>query len=396
MPSDFARGWPTLVGCFFGIALGVSSLYFYSLGIFIKPMAAEFGWSRGSASLGALIGTAGAAAMAIPMGRIVDRIGSVRVAIASLAMLAVGFVSLGWGTIDLKSFLLISALLSLTTAGSSPLSFTRLVVASFDCHRGLALGTVLAGTGVGAVLVPRLLTPFVAEYGWRAGYFGLGVIVAASLAPLAWLLTRSNVSKIQASQAIPLRELVANPIARLLGCMFFLAAVAILGTVVQFVPMLTDWGMTPARAGATASLIGIVAIGGRLITGALLDRCPPNRVTMGLLSTAALGLGVMGVGGVARAVCGAAVLGLSVGAEANLIAFLVGRYFERAVYSQIYGAIYAAFLVGGSIGPVLSGYLQDLSGDYRLSLLVMAGLLALSALMTTRMPRIPAPGPTAP
>jgi cyanate permease len=303
----------------------------------------------------------------------------------------------GGPLLDLKSFLLISALLSLTTAGSSPLSFTRLVVASFDCHRGLALGTVLAGTGAGAVLVPRLLTPFVAQHGWRAGYFGSGrdcsgLVSTTRLASNALKCLRRS----KHLNAIPLRDLVANPIARLLGCMFFLAAVAILGTVVQFVPMLTDWGMTPARAGATASLIGIAAIGGRLITGALLDRFPPNRVTMGLLLTAALGLGVLGIGGVARAVFGAAVLGFSVGAEANLIAFLVGRYFERAVYSQVYGAIYAAFLVGGSIGPVLSGYLQDLSGDYRLSLVVMAGLLALSALMTTRMPRIPAPGPTAP
>ena len=119
--SELARGWRLVAGSLLGISTGVSSLYFYSLGIFLKPLAEEFGWGRGAASLGALVGTAGAALTAIPVGRVVDRWGSLRVAVGSLLLLALGFVCLGAFTSGLVSFLLITGVLSLFTSGSSPL-----------------------------------------------------------------------------------------------------------------------------------------------------------------------------------------------------------------------------------------------------------------------------------
>ncbi len=171
--AEFGRGWRVVAGSLLGISIGVSSLFFYSLGIFIKPIAAEFSWGRGAASLGALVGTASAALVAIPVGRLVDRVGSVPVAMGSLALLALALAALGTWTSNLASFLILIALLSLLTAGSTPLAYTRLVVAAFERARGLALGITLAGTGLGALLVPVCLTPFVARYGWRMGYFAL-------------------------------------------------------------------------------------------------------------------------------------------------------------------------------------------------------------------------------
>ena len=74
--SEFARGWPLLLGAGLGIAAGLSSLYFYAVGIFIKPLAAEFGWSPGQASIGVLLGRLGAAAASPVIGRLVDRFGT--------------------------------------------------------------------------------------------------------------------------------------------------------------------------------------------------------------------------------------------------------------------------------------------------------------------------------
>jgi len=379
--SEFARGWRTLAGCFLGIAIGVSSIYFYSLGIFIKPMAAEFNWSRGQASLGAFIGTGGAALMSLPLGRIVDRVGSVPVAIGSLAFLALGFGALAWFTTNLAAFLVVTGLLSILAVGSSPLAYTRLVVAKFDHRRGLALGIALSGTGVGAILVPRLLTPYVAQHGWRSGYWILAETIAVALVPLAGMLLQADRAKATRARVLPVSVMIADPGARLLGCIFFLAAVAVFGTVVHFVSMLSDWGLAPATAGALASLIGAAAIGGRLLVGAMLDRASLHRVCAGLFATAALGIALLGVGGPSLAALGAVVVGVAIGAEADLIAFFVARLFPKPVYGQMYGALYAVFLVGGAIGPLLSGYLHDVSGSYRLSLLVMAGLMGLAALL---------------
>jgi MFS family permease len=384
--DEFARGWPVLAAAFLGIAIGVSSLYFYSLGVFIKPMATEFGWTRGQASLGALVGTAAAALAAIPTGRLVDRYGSRPVALGSLALLAIGFVALGTLTAGLASFLALAFALSLVTAGSSPIALTRLVVASFARARGLALGIVLAGTGMGAILVPALLTPFVAAHGWRTGYLALAAVILVAGPIVALLLARCREDAPSGSRPeIPIATLAREPAFWLLVATFFLAATAILGTVVQFVPMLSDWGLSPAAAGGLAALIGIAAIAGRLIAGLLIDRFPAYAITIIMFLCAAAGLVMLGVGGVGFAAPGALVTGFAIGAEVDLIAFLVARHFPPTAYGKAYGAIYSAFLIGGAIGPALSGFLKDATGDYRVSLLVAAALLVGAAAVAWRL-----------
>jgi len=313
--SEFGRSWRLVAGSSLGIAIGVSSLYFYSLGIFVKPMAAEFGWGRGAASLGALVGTAGAALMAIPVGRLVDRVGSLKVAVGSLCVLALGFVALGALTSSLPTFLAVTAVVSLLSAGSTPLPYTRLIVGAFQQQRGMALGVTLAGTGVGALGIPTLLTPFVSNHGWRNGYFVLAAVIAGCLPLMAWLISSAPQDGVERIASPPSPEFVRNDTFRLLALIFFLVSIAILGGVVHFVPMLTDWGLSPAKAGAIAGLIGVTTIGGRLLVGALLDRVPPLAVTAGVFLIVAGGLATLDLGGSAYAILGALVLGLAIGAE---------------------------------------------------------------------------------
>ncbi|HEX8389571.1 MAG TPA: MFS transporter [Sphingomonas sp.] len=386
--SEFARGWPVLAAAFLGIAIGVSSLYFYSLGVFIKPMAAEFGWTRGQASLGALVGTAAAALAAVPTGRLVDRYGSRPVALGSLALLAIGFVALGTLTSGLASFLALAFALSLVTAGSSPIALTRLVVAGFVHARGLALGIVLAGTGLGAILVPALLTPYIAAHGWRNGYLALAAVILVVGPVVALILARCREDvRTDRRPEIPIATLAREPAFWLLMATFLLAAAAVLGTVVQFVPMLSDWGLPPAAAGGLAALIGIAAIVGRLIAGLLMDRFPAYAITVLMFLCAAAGLVVLGLGGARFAAPGALITGFAIGAEVDLMAFLVARHFPPRAYGKTYGAIYTAFLIGGAVGPALSGFLKDATGDYRVSLFVAAALLAGAATVAWRLRR---------
>lgn len=387
--GEFAAGGPLLIGCFAGITIGISSLYFYSLGLFIKPLAVEFGWSRGEASLGGLAGTAGIALMSIPVGRILDFVGSVPVAIISLLLLALGFFALGTWVDGLGSFVIVNGLLAVAAAGSNPLPFTRLIVGRFERSRGLALGLALSGTGLGAILIPMLVGPYIAEFGWRAGYRLLAVVVALAT-PFIWLiLRRYSTGRPKQDAPQPLRLLLADPALRLLAGIFFLAAVAVLSAVVQFVPMLSDAGLDAAQAGRVAALIGFSAIIGRLGAGFLIDRIPPHKVATALMLAAGLGLAGLAIGGASVAVAGALIVGLAVGAEVDLISFFAGRLFKRASYGQAYGAIYAAFFVGGAIGPALSAYFRDWSGDYSIALGLSAALLFIAGALAWRIGALP-------
>ena len=382
--AEFRQGWRIALGGFLGIAIGVSSLYFYSLGIFLKPLATEFGWTRSQASLGPLVGTGCTALMAIPIGRLADRIGSARLAICSLALLAICLAAAGWLASGLTSFLVLTAMLSLLTAGSSPLPFTRMVVASFKHARGLALGLVLAGTGVGSILIPAFLPAFIAANGWRAGYFVLAAVIALIL-PIVALLLRADPAQAEpVGTPQPLRKVIGNSAFLPLAAIFGLASVAVLGTVVHFVPMLTDAGLSPARAGGITALIGVSAVVGRVATGWLLDRLRAEWVVAGLFLAAGCGLILLMAGGLSVVSAGAIVVGLCVGAEVDLIAYLVARDFPRTDYGQAYGALYTLFLVGGAVGPVVAGALFDATGNYNGWLGIAAILLFLSAGLALR------------
>ncbi len=386
--SEFRRSWQLLLGSFIGIATGVSSLYFYSLGVFLKPVAAEFGWSRGAASLGPLVGTLGAAIAAAPTGRLMDRIGPVRTALVAMALLALSFAALGVMTKGLAAFLALSFFLSLITIGSTPLSYTRLIVGAFDRHRGIALGVTLAATGVGAALIPTLLSPYISVHGWRAGYMLLASVVVIAIPIVAVLLRQHGEPQIARPALLPLSTVIEQPAFQLLGIVFLLAAIGVLGTVVHFPALLSDAGLSPQHAGTIVGSIGVSVIVGRGIAGLLLDRVPAAYVAASFFAVSAGGLLLLAVGGVQFALPGALVLGLSAGAEIDLVAFLVSRLFQPSVYGTAYGGIYALFLLGGALGPAIMGTLFDLTGSYRLPLLVASLCLAAAATLSLRITRL--------
>jgi len=384
MSGEFAQGWRVVTAGTIGIAAGASSLFFYSQGVFLKPLAETYGWTRGEASLGPLVGTLCAALMSIPMGRLVDRIGSGYVALGSLAALSLSFVGMGVFIDGLLSFLVLTAMLSLTTSGSSPLPYTRLIIGAFERQRGLAIGIALAGTGLGAILAPAVLTPLVASQGWRIGYYALAGIATVAYILVLELLKGVGSATVKAVPA-PLGEIVGDKAFLAIGTPILLASAAVLGSVVHFVPLLTDGGLPPARAGGIAAIIGLAAIVGRLLVGVLLDRIAPALVAMGLFLLAASGAIILGEFGVTYGHVAALVLGLSVGAEGNLIAVLTARHFAASRYGQAYGALYALFLVGGAVGPAVIGLLFDRTGGYQLPMFVVAGVLIAASLTATRL-----------
>ena len=85
--SEFSRHWLLVLVCAVGIGVGVSSLPFYTQGLFIEAWIADFGWTRAQASLGMLGSTLALAAVLPFIGSIVDRYGLVMPVMISLVCL---------------------------------------------------------------------------------------------------------------------------------------------------------------------------------------------------------------------------------------------------------------------------------------------------------------------
>lgn len=381
--GEFRQGWRVVLGAFIGIGGGFASLYFYTAGLFIKPMAAEFGWTRSEASASAVSFMIGNT-LALPVaGRLVDRYGEVPVAFFSGLALAIAFALLGFLTAGLASFLLLVLFLTVISAGSNAVSYNRLIVRKFHARRGVALGLALTGTAMGAAAVPPFLAPFIAEHGWRPAYYLLALAALVLTATAALILRERDAGPKASDEAglVSWREICSERAFYSISAMIFLSATAVLGTTLHIVPMLTDGGMSVAAAGATASALGISVIMGRVVAGYFLDRWDAGWVTWILLTLAGLGALLLWAGTPSLILPGAILIGFGVGTEGDLLAYLLGRRFPVRSFGSVYGMIFGVHAFGAGVGGMLAGTMFDLTGSYGTWLLFAATALCVASLI---------------
>ena len=180
-----------------------------------------------------------------------------------------------------------------------------------------------------------------------------------------------------------------GPFAHLLA-IFIILALGLSGLVLHLAPMLRDLGMSPLEAAGVQGVMGAFILIGRLAIGWALDRFfAPHVATVVMVATAG-GLVILGWGGTAFARPAAAMLGFSMGAEVDLIGYLVARYWPLASYGRVYGLLFAGFLFGTGLSPVLISQLAASGGGYTLALYGCAACVLISALGFLRLPRFAA------
>jgi MFS family permease len=392
--QEFKRGWSVLLACFVGIGVSLVSLIYYSGGIWVKPWQEEFGWTRAEIGLGQGLGTVAIVLGAPLAGALIDRYGLRRMASLSLILYGLGIYLISTMSGGLWMFYVMFFLMSLAALPSTPLGFTRAVNAWFDQNRGLALGISLTSTGVGGFLIPKLLTPYVAVHGWRSGFVVLATMVLVAV-PIVYLLVRNEPDIVDAQdnatpedqEGISLRAASKMRSFWMLAVIFFFIAVAVLGLIPSFIPLLQDAGMDAAQAGGLAAYLGLSVVVGRLATGWLIDRIFAPYVLFGVFVFVALGCLALGLGGVSYALLGAIALGLAVGAEVDLIGYFTAKYYGMKHYGSIYGVMYSIFSLGAIISPVVAGAIWDHHGNYNLALYLAAGLVATAAVMALALPK---------
>jgi predicted MFS family arabinose efflux permease len=131
------------------------------------------------------------------------------------------------------------------------------------------------------------------------------------------------------------------------------------------------------------SLIGLSVIVGRVLGGWLMDRFWAPAVAAVLLGAPAAACLILAAPGLdyRSAIVSIVLIGLAAGAEYDLLAFIVARYFGMKSYGGIYGALYSCFALGAGVGPVVFGANFDRSHGYTASLHLAAGLFLLPALL---------------
>src|ERR1700692_617457 len=208
--GEWARGWKMVAVALVAYVLGAVGMFF-AFGLFLKPLSSEFHWSReaisGFTSISGVM-----YAVACPfLGRLADRFGMKKVILVCAVLYAVVYASQGFLTGHLWQYYGIAFLMGPAAAGTSALTFGKVISNWFDRSRGMALSILACGSGLGGVLVPPLAQHLISHYGWRRAYFlfALSMLTGGTI-PVALVLKDAQLSKTKDTTS-PAAEIAAVP-----------------------------------------------------------------------------------------------------------------------------------------------------------------------------------------
>jgi predicted MFS family arabinose efflux permease len=392
-PSRHLRnnGSRVLLTACVAVFVGFGSLFISTFGVFLKPLAASFGWSRSQVSIGFTAAVLSVAVCSPFLGRFLDRFPARRVVLPCTLIYGLGFASLSLLTPHLWHFVLTLAILGVVGNGTTQLGYARVVSTWFDQSRGQALAAVMAGSGFGFMILPPLAQALISNFGWRIAFAFLGGMILLTALPLGILFlhepnrTESNPAK-QESTGISKDILSPRFLMILLGLLLFSLATNGLNT--HWAALLTDRGLSPATAAAVLSACGFATLASKLSTGYFIDRFFAARVAACLFAVCACGfVGIIYGHSSWVAFAAAALVGIGMGAESDTVPYLLTRYFGLERFGELYGYTWCIYAVAGGAGPLLAGVIFDKSGSYQSALFIFLAMVLVSGAIFASLPK---------
>lgn len=389
--AEWSRNWRVVVPGFGGIML--VSAHGHALGVMIRPLEEAFGWPRAQISAGFMFISVMALLVAPLVGRAVDRFGPRRIALLGVPVYCLTLSSLSLAGPDVLTWWALWFLVALGAMTILPVVWISVLNGSFVKSRGLAMAVALSGTGLGAAVFPYLTETLVESLGWRMAYAALAGICFLAVYPVTLLFFREGTAPTAPDPHIDDRtDEPEGPSARaqaLSGRFFRLAAASAIFAVAScaltnnMVPVLIGEGLVPARAAATAGLLGIGSITGRLVGGVLLDRFDANKVAAASVLLPVLPVAVLLWTEASPLWAGIAclILGLSVGTELDACAYLVARHFGTRNFGSLFGFINGLLLFGAGLAPLTANHIYDVTRSYDLVLWGLLPLFVATALL---------------
>lgn len=386
-------GWRVVAAAHLGVMVSFGSLLVYTFGIFLKPLTAEFHWSREEASRAFALAAITIAIVSPPLGALLDRVGPRRIILPCFAVLSAALLALSAMDGSLWQFYALFIAIGIVGNGTTQMGYASAITSWFDTRRGLALSIVLAGVGLGSILHPLLAEYMITHYGWRSAYRVFALLVLLCGVPLTALFVRRNPAspaRAAASSGSTLPQALRQREFWLLVAVLFLSSAAANGTLTHLSAHLTDKGISPAQAAGATGLLGLANLAGRLLTGWLLDRFSGVRLSFLLLLAMAAGLFLLGQSAaLPTAILAVLLIGIGLGGESDITPYLLTRYFGLRSFSALYGLTWTFFAFAGALGPVLFGRVFDTTGSYTALLQLAAAVTAISALLMLAMRPLP-------
>lgn len=401
-PNEFQTGWRIILLALLGMTTCVTAAILYGFGVLVAPLQKAFGWTHGELQL-AITFLFGSTVLAAQLVAWLNKRHGLRVVTAtSLAALSLGYLGVLLIQESIWSLYLAFSLLPLAGLGTLQVTWTQVINLWFERNRGLALALTLSGTGLAAAIMPPLLSWAIANWGWQAAFMVLALPPLLLTLPLTlcWLdpakapMIKSAARKRHGGVRLEgLDFLAALRQYRFWICniAFVLAVSGIIGMVTNIVPILQDKGFSAVQAGRIFSSFGISLIAGRVISGYLVDRIWAPAVAALCLMLPALGCLIFFFDqtSVSILVLATALVGFGTGAEYDLAAFMVARYFGLREYGRLFAITFGLTTAAAAFSPLLFGLLLHTPHSYSGLLLYCMACFLIGSVLILAMGKYP-------
>jgi MFS family permease len=385
-------GWRVTLAASLASAAGFGSILIYSFSGFIKPLTAEFGWSRQTISAAFACASFTLGLCSPGLGYLLDRFGPRRVILPCIAVFAAAFASLALLRDNLVQLFATFILIGAVGNATAQMGYARAVSTWFNRRRGSALALMMVGSSLGMIAMPVLTQRLLSDIGWRKSYAVIGALPMLIAFPIAAVFVRET-QRLPIARPPQMTDNVSALRSRaywILLLTLVVGAMSNTGIITQLSALLTDTGIKPTNAGYAIASVGCASFLGRLITGWLLDRFFAPRVGMALLFGTACGMGLLArAENFGTAVIACVLLGFSMGGESDVTPYLLGRYFGLRRLGLLYGWTWTAYAVAAALGSLLLGTAFDRSGSYGGLLVVFSAAALLGGLLMLGMPSYP-------
>ncbi len=370
--------------------------WLYSFGVFFKPMASEFGWTRamtaGAYSLRSIEG-----GIASPVvGWAVDKYGARIVIIIGAIISGLSFAAMPLINSLLGFYLLYGIALSAGMSAMLYLPAWTVIAKWFKRRLSLAMAILSIGAGIGGLVCAPAAAYLITNFGWRSAFVILGITIWIVVIPLALVVRNSpeemglrpdgdplpdeklgnDHQKETSSDAseesdYTLKQALKSSAFWILALAFFFQGTAHSTVTVHLVPALTDAGIPIEKAALSIGLLTLVSIIGRLSFGYLGDYISKRYLFMISYCFMAAGvLVLMNTQTMLMVYLFIFLFGVGFGGTVPLMPAIRAEYFGLKALGKIQGFMNPVMMVASAVGPIFAGHIFDRTGSYRISFLV--------------------------
>jgi MFS family permease len=383
----FFYGYIVVVVAFF--IMVVSWALYYSFGVFFKPLLNEFGWTHAMTSGAFSLSMTIYGVLGIVVGVLNDRFGPRVVLTLCGFLLGLGYLLMSQVNALWQMYLFYGVIVGTGMSGVWVPQLST-VARWFVGRRTLMSGMVLAGVSIGQLIGPPVTTRLIALYNWRLSYIMLGGAIFLLVVLFAQFLRRDPAQMGQLpygadegkqpeltcnTQPFSLKEAAYTTQFWVAFSIYFCFGFGVFAIAVHIVPHAIELGISATSAATILSCRGGMSLVGNYVLGGVADRIGNRQIfIVGFIMTLAALFWLVPARELWMLYLFAVIFGFAGGGMAASESPLVAGLFGLASHGLIYGVVHLGFTAGAAVGPVVTGYIFDITGSYQVAFLLCAGL----------------------